>query len=272
MRTCAHLVCALTLLAAPAAAQSTTEDGIRALLRADYGVAASILRPLTDDASKPDRAAQFFMAVLYYSGQGVARDQDRACGLFLRVSSDANPFAEQAATIAAVLREQMGGAAFLCVANESWQGGPPLSFALGPKHKVVFADTSITVTHGEQEQRTVMLVPERTRFLPIRYTPLAVSSPRVTTRHFFQWFGWTSDKENPPSWTLTWALSEVVDDQLIAIAWEDNLAIVKGASPPSSYDLARVVQLRVNANGQAEFVIAGGSSPRTQVIPLKQAR
>lgn len=274
IRTCARLVCALTLLTTPAAAQSTTEDGIRAMLRGDYQTAARILRPRADAAANPDRAAQFFLAVMFYSGLGVVRDQNRACGLFLRVSGDANPFAEQSATIAGFLREQLGtGASVLCVANETWQGGPPQAFALGPNHKVVFADTSITVTYGEQEQRTPMLVPERARFLPIRYTPLAVSSPRATSRHFFQWFGWTPDRTvNPSSWTLTWALSEVVDDQLISIAWEDNVALVRGATPPPSYDMTTVVQLRVNAKGEAELAIAGGSAPKTQVIPMKGAR
>lgn len=63
MWTCARLVCLVTLLAAPAAAQSTTEDGIRAMLRGDYRAAAGILRPLAEDAARPDPAAQFFLAI-----------------------------------------------------------------------------------------------------------------------------------------------------------------------------------------------------------------
>ena len=61
MGTCARLLCVLTLCATTAAAQSTTEDGIRAMLRGDYKSAAAILRPLAEDAARPDSAAQFFL-------------------------------------------------------------------------------------------------------------------------------------------------------------------------------------------------------------------
>jgi hypothetical protein len=267
-------VCALTLSAVPAGAQSTTEDGIRATLRGDYAAAVRILRPLADDTAKPDRAAQFFLAVLYFGGLGVVRDQDRACGLFLRVSGDANPFAEQSAAIAAYLRDLVGsGASMFCVAHETWQGGPPQSFALGPKHEVVFANTSITVTYGDQDQRTTLLLSQATKFLPIRYTPVAVTKPIATRRHFFQWFGWTPDREvNPSSWTLSWTLSEVVNDQWIGMMGEEALLVVKGATPPPSDDFASLVQLRVNTDGEAELAIVGGSSPSRQVIAWQGRR
>lgn len=132
MGTCARFVCVFTLLATSAAAQSTTEDGIRAMLRGDYRAAARILRPLADDAARPDPVAQFFVAMLYDTGQGVERDEARACGLFLRAAGGAHPFSEQAAAIGAFKREQLGDAAsLLCVAEESWQGGPPQSYS-GP--------------------------------------------------------------------------------------------------------------------------------------------
>ena len=103
MPTRALLVCVLTLFATPAAAQSTTEDGLRAVLRGDYQAAASILKPLAD-AARPDPVAQFFLAVLYHSGQGVRRDQLLACGLFASAATLVNPFSEQSAAIAALLR------------------------------------------------------------------------------------------------------------------------------------------------------------------------
>ena len=68
----------LTLLTTPVAAQSTTEDGIRATLRGDYKAAARILRPLADDTTHPDPVAQFFLGILYQTGQGVTGDLGRA--------------------------------------------------------------------------------------------------------------------------------------------------------------------------------------------------
>ena len=99
-RRCALLL-SFTLLACPAAAQSLTEDGIRAALQGDYQAAARILRPLADDPAHPDPVAQFFLAILYDSGHGVTRDMGRACALFLRSSAASHPFSEQAAGIAA---------------------------------------------------------------------------------------------------------------------------------------------------------------------------
>lgn len=265
---CARLLCVFTLLATSAAAQPTTEDGIRAMLRGDYRTAARILRPRADDAARPDPVAQFFLAFLYATGQGVTGDQGRACGLFLRAAGGAHPFSEQSSAIAAVMREQLGGgASLLCPANERWQGGPPQSFVLGPDHRIVFADTSITVAHGDEEQRTLLRLPPDGAFLPIRYTTLAVTRPIAARRHFFQWFMWVPDTLNPQSWALGWALSEVVGDRWIPITGEKSLAVAHGAAPPASYDPADHVRLRVNASGEAELTILGGPVPRTEVIP-----
>ena len=268
MCTCARLVCAFTLIAASAAAQSTTEDGIRAMLRGDYQSAAQILRPLADDAARPDRLAQFFLAILYDTGQGVGRDQGRACGLFLRASRGAHPFVEQSAALAGLMREQLGGAAsILCVEDESWRGGPVQSIALGPRHRIVFADTSITVTFGDQEQRTPLLPGRGAVYLPIQYTPLDVTRPTTARRHFLQWFAWMPDATvNPSSWALTWNLSEVVGEKWIPITGEKSLVVVNGPSPPASYDVTRLVRLRINASGEAEFAVINGSLLRTEVI------
>jgi hypothetical protein len=276
MRLCtrALLLCVLTLVATPAAAQSTTEDGIRAALRGDYQAAARILKPLADDAARPDAVAQFFLAVLYDTGEGLVADQSRACGLFSRAAAREHAFSEQSAALATFMREQFGaGAALFCVADERWQGGPPQSFLLGPDHRLVVADTSITVTYKGQEQRMVQLLPAGAAFLPIQHTPLAVTRPLDVRREFFQFFHWIPDTAaNPSSWTLGWWLGEVTGDLWIGFAGEESLLVAKGPTPPALPDLARLVQLRVNANGEAEFTILGGTSPRTEVIPWQGKR
>lgn len=270
MPSCARVVCVVMTLAAPAAAQSTTEDGIRAVLRGDYPAAVRILRPLADDPSRPDPAAQFFLAILHETGH--AGDRGRACTLFLRAAQQPNPFAEQSAAIAAVIRNQLGpGASLMCVEHEGWQGGPPQSFVLGPEHRIVFTDTSVRVTDNEQEQATMMLLPPGIAFLPIEYTPLNVTRPTAARRHFFQWFVWMPDTTvSPSSWTLRWTLSEVVGDGWYPLIHE-VLAVVKGATRPTS-DPSKLVRLRVNANGEAEFTITGDGTPRTEVIPTKGTR
>ena len=109
MGSCARSVCVIMFLAAPAAAQSTTEDGIRAMLRGDYQTAARIIQPLADDAARPDPVAQFFLALVYQNPHGGRFNQLRACGLFLRSASRAHPFAEQSAALAADVQVQLQG-------------------------------------------------------------------------------------------------------------------------------------------------------------------
>ena len=275
VRTCAGIVAVVVLFAHAAAGQpATTEDGIRAMLRGDYQAAARVLRPLADDESRPDPVAQFFLAVLYETGRGVPADIGRACRLFLRSSTGEHPFSQQSAAIAAIMREQLGGAASpICVTDTGWRGGAAQSFALGPDHRIVFADTSIRVTYGDREQHTSLLLPSDGVFLPIRYTPLDVARPAATRRHFFQWFHWKPEPAlEPSSWTLSWTLSEVVGDGWIVITGERDLLVAQSLPSPTTGDVANLVRLRVNANGEAEFSIAAGATPRTEVIRWQGSR
>jgi hypothetical protein len=271
MSRCAPIICVFTLLATPAAAQSTTEDGMRAMLRGDYPSALRILRPLADDTAHPDPVAQFFLAILNDTGHGSGNT--RACGLFMRAAGRPNPFAAQSAALAAVVRDLLGdGASFFCIADESWQGGPPLTFNLGPDHQIVFADTSVRVSYHEKEQSTTLIPSADVVILPIKYTPLTVTRPAAAKRHFFQWFTWIRDgTPDPATWKLYWALSEVVEDQWILIT-NEVLSIANNSARPALQDMSNLVRVQVNANGEAEFTITGGSAPRTEVILGKEIR
>lgn len=269
--TCAGLVCLGTLLATPALAQSTTEDGIRAVLRGDYPAGVRILKPLANDFAHPDPVAQFFLAILYEAGEGVGRDEGRACGLFLRSASREHPFTEQSATLAKFFREQYGdGASLICPENETFRGGPPQTISIGPERQITFTDTSVVFVHGEQETRTLWKWPSGAIILPVQYTPLDVTKPTSTKRHFLQLLEWVPDESrNPSSWTLTWGLLEVVGDQWLMPAWEKDAAIVNGPARPEGRDVASFVRLRVNGNGEAEFSILTGPRARTEVITSK---
>lgn len=271
MGTYAGLVCACALLPTPALAQSTTEDGIRAMLRGDYRSAVRMLKPLADDFAHPDPVAQFFLAVLYETGNGVGRDEGHACSLFLRSASRDHPFTTQSATLAAFFREQYGdGAALICPGNETFRGGPPQTISLGSERQITFTDTSVCFVHGSQETRTLWKWPPEAIILPILYTPLDVRKPVSTKRHFLQIFEWIPDESrNPSSWTLTWGLLEVVGDQWLMPVWEKDVAIVNGSASPETRDVGSFVQLRANASGEAEFSILSGSRARVEVIPWK---
>ena len=268
MRACAGCFCAFALVANAAAGQSNTEAGIRAVLRGDPQTAAHILRPLAEDASHPDPVAQFFLALVYDSKP----DSARACGFFLRAAKQEGPFAEQSAALAFAIRDELGNAATLmCIADESWQGGPPQSFVLGPEHRIVFTDTSITITHGDEEQRMSVIMPSGD-VLKVVYAPIDVTRPVTVRRHFFQFFGWFPDPTAPSSWELDWVLSEVVGARWIQVAGERNLKIAQGPTRPVLSDVSGIVQVRVNASGEAEYQIVTGPARRPAVIAWQGQR
>src|SRR5688572_25770828 len=73
------------------AAQSSTADGVHALILGDYATARRILQPLAETTPQPDPVAQFFLATMYESGLGVPVDFIRACGLYLKAARADSP-------------------------------------------------------------------------------------------------------------------------------------------------------------------------------------
>lgn len=161
MHRSAALVCLFALSATAAAAQST-EDGIRALLRGEDGTAVRILGPLAEDAAHPDPVAQFFLAIAYDTGRGVAPDNAHACGLFLRAAVPVNPFQEQSAALAASIWEELGEhASALCVANQTRQGESP-HVAAASAYRISQTGTADGVTaiaHGDYARAARILKP-----------------------------------------------------------------------------------------------------------------
>ena len=168
------------------------------------------------------------------------------------------------------MRDQPGDGASMLCRDETRRGGPPQSIDLGPDHytrSLTRASSSLTLS------RDANALPSPAIVLPIQYTPLNVSRPVSLQRHFLQFFQWMPDESaNPSSWTLTWALSEVVGDEWLLVTYEASLAVVNGPGRPDARDTGNFVRLRVNANGEAEFSITGGNRPRTEVIPGKASQ
>ncbi len=274
MGRCLPIAAVLVLAPWLAHAQTARDDAIGALARGDYETAARLLRPLADNASQPDPAAQFLLAILYDTGRGVARDMSRACGLFLDATKPANPLMQTASQLSNDAREQLGPAAsLLCVSGVAWPDNPPTVLTLGPFHSVTITDTGTTVVYNGTESRmNGGLLPGMVA-VPARYTPLDVSSPVTVRRHFIQSFFWSPDRPAQAStWTLGWILNEVIGKDLVSIAGERSLITIAGARPPTSFDFTSVAQVRLTASGQAEWVISGGANPRGGIVPWKGLR
>src|SRR5215208_3451715 len=127
------LTTGVLLLPCAVGAQTSTADGVQAIVRRDYAAAVQILRPLAEADRDADPLAQFFMAMLYDSGRGVPRNQTRACGLYLNAARSAGPFVNQSLDRAREIGELFGGAAAaLCDAASAFRTGPEpaVTFAL----------------------------------------------------------------------------------------------------------------------------------------------
>src|SRR5262245_32542865 len=275
-----HAIALIVVLAPTiAAAQTTTFDGVQALLRGDYEAAASILKPLAEDPSQPDAIAQFFLAALYDSGRGVARDRRRACSLYASAASAANPLAAQALEIVQNFTESMpspAAVAALCVpANTlAWGEAPPASFTLGAGHWIRLDAGTTTIGFQGVEHRKVA---ERSGpgivFLPVQYTPVDVSSPAAMRRHFIQSFVWHRNSPTDQStWSLGWFLQEVVGGEMFSVATDGWLITITAPRPPPAIDTSQLVEVHANATGEAEWIIKDPANPRGDVIPVKARR
>jgi hypothetical protein len=252
----------LLLVSRAAGAQETRDDAIRVLLAGDYQRAARALQALADDPATPDPAAQFLLAILYDSGQGVPRNPMRACGLYRQAAGASGPFRETAATLGRMLHEDSPVPEQMCSAGP-FHEQPEVSFTLGPDHSVQFTSNAILVRYRDAERRIVTgnlpgVVP-----LPALYTPLEVTQPVRERRHFLQSFFWSPDHPaTPATWELIWGLSEVVGAEFVQVTFVRNVVTMSGPKPPTTLDLSSLAKVQVGVTGEAEWITTGANGRR----------
>jgi hypothetical protein len=270
------LATGILLVPGAAHAQATTADGVQAIVRGDYQAAVRILRALAEEAPEPDPLAQFFMAMLYESGHGVARNWTRACGLYLNAATPANPLMNQSLDLARRIGEQFGGAAAaFCDAASAFRSPPPppTTFTLAQDHWITIDENGATVGYMGAEKHINMGGSAGLVALPIRHTPVDVLRPVAVRRHFIQSFLWMPSRAtDPPTWTLGWMLAEIVGLDFRSITGERELATVTALRPPAAFDVDRLARVGVNANGEAEWIVSGGANPRSAVVPFTEPR
>jgi hypothetical protein len=252
-----------------AAAQNTTADGVAAMARGDYDAAAAILRPLALDTPKPDPLAQFFLGLLYASR---GPDMGKGCGLLLLAGSSDQPLAQTAQVLARFLEDQQP----FCREPLDVKEVSPTTFELGPDHTVTFDGEGVAVRSGRETNRTQMwtLNSAGAVFLPPLYTPLDVSFPVSTRRHFVQFFSWWPETSaDRPTWALRWFVGEVAGTEFRVIAGSGPVNHVKvgGLVPPAPFDLRSAADVLVGGNGEAEWIIRS-DPPERGAIPMDAQR
>jgi hypothetical protein len=278
-----RLVFVTTVVIAAAAgavsAQTGTADGVAALLRGDYQRAVEILKPIAEDGRSRDTVAQFFMAGLYESGNGVPADPLRACALYARAANNyENPFGQEATSLlgASISRGQEFNDECFALANIGFDNGfEPITIDLGPGHFVEWKLSGATVTYEGRTKRVQMPLPTQfgTRFLPVLYTKLDTGPTRTVSRHFVEVFAWQPSGK-AGQWNLRWHVFEVVRDEIIGIGGSEPLTTADGDAPPAlaSFDPREYAVLRVNDEGDAELAVLKGQRQMTRRIETDAER
>ena len=264
---CPLLVAAvLTASIDQAAAQTGTAEGVVALARGDYQQAADILKPIAEGWGAPDPMAQFFMATMYETGQGVPQNLLRACALYQRASGPSdNPFSAQAMKLHKALFRAHGVEWFQDCQILGTVGFDhrfePVNLTLTPGHSIAWDLKGATITYQGKSKHVPMPLGTRgTVFFPVRQTDLASGDPGTPYRYFNEVFLWRPS-EDRRSWDLEWHLFEVVRDQLIRIdVTSGPVARLQFAEPPDwrFFDVRAYVDVRRAPDGRAEWVVLQG--------------
>jgi hypothetical protein len=104
---------------------------------------------------------------------------------------------------------------------------------------------------------------------------LDVSHPVAVRRHFIEFFTWMAQFSGQP-WSLVWSVYEVAGAEALAVRGQGGLVTsilttIATAQPPASFAVEDWARIRVNADGEAEWVVSG-ENPRSQVIPYTVSR
>ena len=259
----------------------TASDGVAAFLRADYGRAAALLIPAAEDVWQPDHTAEFFLGMMYDNGLGVPADPIRACSLYVRAAgpglisqaATTTPLTAAAMSLVRARQRSLGPEFETC----NWRAGvgyddafEPTTFTLGPGHWVTWDLRGATIMYAGVEKRAgaplkSWMTTAHAVFQPLRYTPLDSGPSRSTRRHFVQIAMWVPGRDRD-TWMLRWMLCEIVRDAVVGVTTQE-LATAMGRRPPSAAaDIDQLVRVGVNDSGDAEWVVANATPPRSGTI------
>jgi hypothetical protein len=154
-----------------------------------------------------------------------------------------------------------------------WGEPVPASFTLGAGHWVRIDAASTTIGFDGAEHRIGTSGGLGLVYLPVQYTPVDVLSPVAMRRHFIHSFVWHRNGPTDLStWSLGWWLQEVVGREMFSVAGDARLITITSPQPPAAIDTSRLVEVRVNATGEAEWAIKDPANARGGIIPLKAGR
>jgi hypothetical protein len=240
--------------------RTTTEAGIAAFVRQDYGVAAQMLAPAAEDGPPSDGAASFFMGLMYENGLGVAQDDFRACAMYTRGLRGSPVGDWQGGVLHASYMTRMSQPQFeecMLVGGTLGlhHGFEKVTITLEPGYWVSIDLLGATVSnHGNEKRIDQSWAGPGAVFLPVRYTQLLSGPLRNERRNCIEIAEWLPASE-PGKWMLLWRLYEVRGLDMVEVAIEELIY------RPSRPDLATrgtlddFVRVQVNDAGDPGWVL-----------------
>jgi hypothetical protein len=241
----------------PTPAQSAVEKGVDAFVKGDYGVAAQLLAPIAEGWPMVDGAAPFFMGLMYEAGVGAARDDVRACAMYLR-SGHNSPVGEWGPNVLLNLHGRLTQEQFeecpLLSSLGFHHGFEPVTITLEPGYWVSMDLRGATVSmHGQEKRHNLGWGSSGALFLPIRYTELLAGPVRNQKRRCVEVAFWVPDVGT--DWVLVWQLFEVRGLELKQVAAEQ---VAKGSARPelaSRGSIDDYLRLQVNDAGEPGWAL-----------------
>jgi hypothetical protein len=250
-----------------AAGSSIVTDAFLALARGEIDSAAALLRNVAESDSTRDQVAQFLMGTLYQSGRGAPPDPLRACALYHRAGiTMESPFGAAAMRLMRGLWRAHDNEWFgrcQALANLGFDHRfEPTTIELAPGRSVTWDFAGAKLTNQGQTTEFPWRGPRGAAFLPLQHTTLR-SGPAQERRDFIELLYWSPSGEK---WTLSWHLFELDTGDVRQIESGDGLLTSDlRPMPGETVDLRRLVTLRVNEAGMAEWAILGPNGRRATI-------
>jgi hypothetical protein len=180
------------------------------------------------------------------------------------------PIGRQASDLAQGLRRSLSQDQFHeCVWLASIGFGhrfQPVTFTLESRHWMRLDLHGATISYeGRERQFDPGLMASGVVFVSIEHVELMAGESRSTRRHLIEAFMWQPRANE--SWELEWRLFEVVKTDWIPVIVQPLIAVTASEPPPNSaIDAGRMVRLEVNADGDPEWSVVSGPTPRSGVV------
>ncbi len=190
--------------------------------------------------------------------------------LYLRAAVPENPFSAQSLRLAKAIHNDrpLGIEECTMVRDFRWNRPSAATFTLASDHWVRIDSNELVVGYQGAQKSVAILSGAGWVFLSTRHTPVEVTRPVETRRHFIEYFVWIPPRSSQPAWTLAWLPYEIVGLDISAVM-HGGVAVASATQPSTDPAFAERIHIRVNSEGEAEWTTDEKPASRGGAIPMR---